>query len=105
MKKSPQLDRYKQLVGEELLARIYRAASPLAGVHVLHLNTTAEGGGVPELLQGFGLTVTEAMRKYEPVVGTSVTGLRAQIIDGQNGYIADSTESDFSPALVPVAGS
>ncbi len=42
--------------------------------------------------EGFGLTVTEAMWKYQPVVGTSVTGLRAQIIDGQNGYIADETE-------------
>jgi trehalose synthase len=43
--------------------------------------------------EGFGLTVTEAMWKYQPVVGTSVTGLRAQIIDGQNGYIADDTEA------------
>jgi trehalose synthase len=42
--------------------------------------------------EGFGLTVTEAMWKYQPVVGTSVTGLRTQIIDGQNGYIADDTE-------------
>jgi trehalose synthase len=43
--------------------------------------------------EGFGLTVTEAMWKNQPVVGTSVTGLRAQIIDGQNGYIADETEA------------
>jgi trehalose synthase len=43
--------------------------------------------------EGFGLTVTEAMWKYQPVVGTSVTGLRAQILDGQNGYIADDTET------------
>src|SRR5262249_26093984 len=43
--------------------------------------------------EGFGLTVTEAMWKYQPVIGTSVTGLRAQIIDGQNGYIADETEA------------
>jgi trehalose synthase len=42
--------------------------------------------------EGFGLTVTEAMWKYQPVVGTSVTGLRAQINDGQDGYIADETE-------------
>jgi trehalose synthase len=33
------------------------------------------------------------MWKNQPVVGTSVTGLRAQIIDGQNGYIADETEA------------
>jgi trehalose synthase len=43
--------------------------------------------------EGFGLTVTEAMWKYQPVVGTSVTGLRTQINDGQNGYIADETEA------------
>lgn len=43
--------------------------------------------------EGFGLTVTEAMWKYQPVVGTSVTGLRSQIKHGYNGYIADDTES------------
>ena len=43
--------------------------------------------------EGFGLTVTEAMWKYQPVVGTSATGLRTQIIDGRNGYIADDTET------------
>lgn len=43
--------------------------------------------------EGFGLTVTEAMWKYQPVVGTSVTGLRSQISDGQNGYIADDTDT------------
>ena len=42
--------------------------------------------------EGFGITVTEAMWKYQPVVGTSVTGLRMQIIDGRNGYLVDSTE-------------
>jgi trehalose synthase len=49
--------------------------------------------------EGFGLTVTEAMWKYQPVVGTSVTGLRAQIIDGRNGYIADDTETCAKHAL------
>jgi trehalose synthase len=43
--------------------------------------------------EGFGLTVTEAMWKEQPVIGTSATGLRTQIVDGQNGYIADSTEA------------
>jgi trehalose synthase len=42
--------------------------------------------------EGFGLTVTEAMWKHQPVVGTSATGLRAQILHGVNGYIADDTE-------------
>src|SRR6266478_6476897 len=43
--------------------------------------------------EGFGLTVTEAMWKYQPVIGTSATGLRTQIIHGRNGYIADDAET------------
>ncbi|GCE30882.1 glycosyl transferase family 1 [Dictyobacter alpinus] len=43
------------------------------------------------LREGFGLTATEAMWKNQPVVGTSATGLRTQLVDGQNGYIVDDT--------------
>jgi len=50
LKRSRQLDRYKRFVGEDMLAQIYRAAESLAGLHVLHFNTTAQGGGVAELL-------------------------------------------------------
>lgn len=50
MKRSPQLDRYEPLVGEDVLAQVYQAAKPLVGLRVLHLNTTAQGGGVAELL-------------------------------------------------------
>lgn len=50
MKRSASLDRYSQLVGEDLLSQVYRAAESLQGLRVLHFNTTAEGGGVAELL-------------------------------------------------------
>ena len=50
--------------------------------------------------EGFGLTVTEAMWKCQPVVGTSVTGLRTQIVDGQTGYIADDTETSAKHTLL-----
>ncbi len=50
MKRSPQLDRYRDLVGEHMLSQVYRAVQPLAGLHVMHVNTTAQGGGVAELL-------------------------------------------------------
>lgn len=43
--------------------------------------------------EGFGLTVTEAMWKGQPIVGTNATGLSAQIIDGYNGYLADDTQT------------
>jgi trehalose synthase len=42
--------------------------------------------------EGFGFTVTEAMWKKQPVVGTNVTGLQMQITHGSNGYLVDDTE-------------
>src|SRR5260370_7940020 len=50
MRRSPRLDRYRRFVGEELLSHIYDVAASLAGLHILHFNTTAKGGGVAELL-------------------------------------------------------
>src|SRR5712692_11796336 len=50
MNRSARLDRYKRFVGEDLLSQIYQLAEPLAGLHILHVNTTAQGGGVAELL-------------------------------------------------------
>ena len=43
--------------------------------------------------EGFGFTVTEAMWKKQPVVGTRVTGLQMQITHGSNGYLVDETDA------------
>lgn len=51
MQISPLLDRYKGIVDESVIDQIYEIARSLAGTHVLHLNTTAQGGGVAEILQ------------------------------------------------------
>jgi trehalose synthase len=42
--------------------------------------------------EGFALTVTEAMWKRTPVIGTPVGGIVVQIEDGQNGFLTDSAE-------------
>ncbi len=42
--------------------------------------------------EGFGLTVTEAMWKSQPVIGGNVGGIRAQIQDGANGFLVDSVD-------------
>lgn len=42
--------------------------------------------------EGFGLTVTEAMWKRRPVIGTPVGGIRAQIKDGKSGFTVESAE-------------
>src|ERR1700729_1139380 len=45
-----ELDHYGAVVGDEVIAAIREAAEPLRGARVLHLNATAYGGGVAELL-------------------------------------------------------
>jgi trehalose synthase len=44
------IDDYAPIVGDDVVARIRELAAPLAGARVLHLNATAYGGGVAELL-------------------------------------------------------
>src|SRR5690348_14471566 len=50
MKTSPLLERYKGIVSASLIEQIYEIAQSLRGLHVLHINTTALGGGVAEIL-------------------------------------------------------
>src|SRR5882762_9140506 len=45
-----QLDDYKDVVGGDVIERIRALAEPLRGARVLHVNATAYGGGVAELL-------------------------------------------------------
>ncbi|MBF9134976.1 glycosyltransferase [Plantactinospora sp. S1510] len=44
------------------------------------------------LEEGFGLTVTEAMHKYRPVVASAVGGLALQVVDGETGLLVDPTD-------------
>src|SRR5580765_1152575 len=45
-----ELDDYRNIVGPDVVDRIATLAKPLQGARVLHLNATAYGGGVAELL-------------------------------------------------------
>lgn len=93
MKQSPQLEQYRDLVGDEVLARIYRAAEALDGVHVLHINTTAQGGGVAELLHAL-LPLMEDLGiphswKVVPLDETS-NRFTARLVDLLQGIAHDS---------------
>ncbi|GAB3762339.1 trehalose synthase [Nocardioides ginsengisegetis] len=41
------------------------------------------------LVEGFGLTVTEAMWKARPVVASAIGGIQDQIVDGENGLLLE----------------
>ena len=41
------------------------------------------------LVEGFGLTVTEAMWKSRPVIASAIGGIRDQIVDGVHGLLLD----------------
>jgi trehalose synthase len=44
------LERYQQLIGNRATARLLKKARRLAGLKVLHVNSTRQGGGVAEIL-------------------------------------------------------
>ena len=46
------LDSYRSIVGDHVVDELYQLARPLKGAHILHINATAYGGGVAEILQG-----------------------------------------------------
>jgi len=69
------LDDYRPIVGDEVIVEIEQRAAPLKGARVLHVNATAFGGGVAEML----VTLVPLMRDV---------GLDAewQIIQGQDEF-------------------
>jgi len=45
------LEDYRQIVGDNVISQIHRKALGLLGKHILHVNSTYQGGGVAEMLQ------------------------------------------------------
>jgi len=89
MENSPLLDRYKGLVSESLLTQIYEVAHSLAGLHVMHVNTTAQGGGVAEILSDMLPLVDELGIQHDWKV-ISLDGdsgsFTARLVDMLQGY-------------------
>jgi trehalose synthase len=57
------------------------------------------------LAEGFGLTVTEAMWKARPVVGSKVGGIVDQIISGETGWLVDAHDGEqFAQAVRALLG-
>ncbi len=89
--------------GEEVYSEVLKAKGEDPDIHVLNLppdshieiNALQRGADVvvqKSVREGFGLTVSEAMWKGKPVVGSNIGGIRRQIINGVTGYLVNSTE-------------
>ncbi|KXA97887.1 glycosyl transferase family 1 [candidate division MSBL1 archaeon SCGC-AAA259J03] len=50
---------YREFVGESKVSEIYRKATRLSQLHILHINSTYYGGGVAELLRNMTLLLNE----------------------------------------------
>ncbi len=89
METSPLLDKYRGIVSASLIEQIYEIAHSLAGLHVLHVNTTAEGGGVAEILNELLPLVEELGIRHDWKVVTldEASGyFTARLVDMLQGY-------------------
>ncbi len=88
--------------GKQVLAEVQAVADGDPDIRViafdrangaLEINALQRSAAVvvqKSLREGFGLTVTEALWKSRPVVGSAVGGIRYQIIHGQTGLLVNS---------------
>jgi trehalose synthase len=79
---------------DRVRGRVHLAAIPMAdsdenAVVVNALQRHAAVVVQKSLVEGFGLTVTEAMWKARPVVASRVGGIQDQITDGRDGLLVD----------------
>jgi len=71
------LENYRKIVGEEVIEDIYEKASRVKGKHIVHINSTYQGGGVAEILNTLVLLMED--------VGVH-TGWR--VLHGNPGFFA-----------------
>ena len=91
---------------DELRRRVHLASIPMDdvdenGIIVNALQRHAYAVVQKSLVEGFGLTVTEAMWKGRPVVASRVGGIQDQIVDGRDGLLVGDPYDldDFADVL------
>jgi len=110
MEARAELDRYKELVGEEFIAKIYQTAQALKGLHVCHFNTTAQGGGVAEILkvlvplmEELEIQHTWGVVPLDPASNYFTAHLVGMLQGGEPGDIAEKDQRNFLNKLSEAA--
>nr|BBH94162.1 glycosyl transferase family 1 [Thermogemmatispora argillosa] len=103
---TPGLERFRGLVSDDLLAEIYDLARPLQGLHVLHINTTAQGGGVAALLRvllplvsELGIPHTWRVVQLNEFAATFMARLTDMLQGGEPGQITPDDQRQFLDSL------
>ncbi len=89
--------------GEQVLREVQEAAAGDRDIHVLllppfsdvEINALVRGSTIvfqKSIREGFGLTVSEALWKKKPVIGSAAGGIRLQVIHGVTGFLVHSPE-------------
>ncbi|BAT71633.1 trehalose synthase [Thermosulfidibacter takaii ABI70S6] len=88
--------------GQVVLQEVKAAANGDPDIHVLFLptndrliNALQRGATIiiqKSIREGFGLTVTEGMWKYKPVIGGDTGGIRLQVINHHTGFLVNTPE-------------
>src|SRR4051812_32199798 len=76
------LDHYRDIVGGDVIDRISELAKPLQGARILHLNATAYGGGVAELLA-----------THVPLLRSMGVEAEWQVLQGSDEFFAVTKEA------------
>ena len=91
-------------LADDMRARVHLASIPVEDVdeNAIIVNAVQRHARVvvqKSLVEGFGLTVTEAMWKGRPVLASKVGGIQDQIADGRDGLLVDDPEDEVAFAL------
>lgn len=86
-----------------LFADIAKLGSLAVDVFVNSVQTAADVILQKSIREGFGMTVAEAMWKEKPVIGGNVGGIKLQIKNGENGFLA-STPEEAAERIVQLLG-
>lgn len=96
--------------GALVLNEVRERAANDSDIHVLllppfsdlEINALVRGSTIvmqKSIKEGFGLTVSEALWKKKPVIGSAVGGIKLQIINGVTGFLVHSPEGAAHRAM------
>lgn len=94
--------------GERIYREILREVEGERDIHVINKHDDLLVNSVQRstvfafqlsIREGFGLTVSEALWKYTPVIARRAGGIPLQVIDGVTGYLVDTLEEAYERGL------